>query len=184
MELRNPFRQKNKYASTYKACTQHFFNKINNYLGYPVDVSCFKDIIFLNGYYIFDFGTNSVVHFRISRCAGWLFGIWWEKPEKKQEDIHGKVFAQFEETIDKFKPSASASSEEFTVNPKTGEMTGLDRVISMVNFISYTPYSAFCRQYGGYGWDNEYTITEEEAKKEYEEYLFWKENKKNIRTQF
>lgn len=62
------------------------------------------DISFGNGYFIFDTGEDSVVHFHIKGAKGWLFGIW---IDTSSESDAIQFFAQYEETIDKFKPSRS-----------------------------------------------------------------------------
>ena len=77
------------------------------------------DIEYLDGYFIFGMGTNSVVHFHIDECPGWKFGIWWDVPDDNvSELVHGQFFAQYEETINKFKPSYSQLHAKLFVNIK------------------------------------------------------------------
>lgn len=70
-----------------------------------------------DGYFIFDMGTDGVVHFNIKGLHGWEFAMWIEtdaeelKREENRKD--GKdypaiqFFCQHELNIDKFKPSRS-----------------------------------------------------------------------------
>ena len=74
------------------------------------------DIEYLNGYFIFEYGKDTVVHFHLKECKGWKFGIWWRELDKDKQDKTYKLqydfFAQFEKNIDKFKPAASTFVEE------------------------------------------------------------------------
>ena len=63
-----------------------------------------QDVEFLDGYFIFEHGKDTVVYFHIKELRGWKFGIWFQKDN---EDIKFDFFAQYERDIDKFKPSAS-----------------------------------------------------------------------------
>ena len=59
---------------------------------------------FLDGYFIFAMGEDSVVHFHVKGLKNWKFGIWINMDYEKQTI---KCFAQHEQFIDKFKPSDS-----------------------------------------------------------------------------
>lgn len=59
---------------------------------------------FLDGYFIFAMGEDSVVHFHVKALKNWKFGIWINMDYEKQTI---KCFAQHEQFIDKFKPSDS-----------------------------------------------------------------------------
>ena len=54
-----------------------------------------------NGYFIFDYGPNTVVHFRLKETPGWLYGIWWELKINTENEVSivGKFFAQYENEI-------------------------------------------------------------------------------------
>ena len=62
-----------------------------------------------NGYYLFNFGDNTVCHFTMEGAKDWLFGIW----AIPQEDGSIKIdlFGEHEWYMDKFKPSATRISE-------------------------------------------------------------------------
>lgn len=101
------------------------------------------DVEFGNGYFIFDYGEDKVVHFHIKELKGWKFGIWWNIKGKMKFDI----FTQYERDIDKFKPSASTFAEkdcEIKIRSKS-EMKyyDLDRFIDMCSFIKKHPFRAW-----------------------------------------
>lgn len=54
-------------SEVYKANTEALFKELH----YSIE-----DIEYLDGYFLFGFGTNSVIHFHIKECPGWKFGIW------------------------------------------------------------------------------------------------------------
>lgn len=64
-----------------------------------------------NGYFIFEFGENSVTHFTIKR-KNWTFGIWVTVPEENKTCI--SLFGEHNNYIDKFKPSRTAISSIMT----------------------------------------------------------------------
>ena len=137
----------------------------------------FSDVQYLDGYYIYGFGTNSVVHFHINECPGWKFGLWWDIPEEKDSKfLNGTVFAQFEETIDKFKPSKSIFNIDFTCDLDGHDFSNLWQVSKMIEFIRKEPYLAFCRDYCEWNYNSEYH-TREEAKAVYYEYRQWRDTK-------
>ena len=65
------------------------------------------DVKYGNGYFVFEYGEDSVVHFRLKECKGWLFGIWWRTSTDERYEVEFDFFAQYEDLIDKFKPSRS-----------------------------------------------------------------------------
>lgn len=100
-----------------------------------------------SGYFIFDYGPNTVIHFRLKETPGWLYGVWWSFKVNKEGiiSIVGEFFAQYEEEIDKFKPSASyygcdmlsLMAADGSVCLEEGE------VISIIDFIHNHPYRAW-----------------------------------------
>lgn len=97
------------YAQKFKDCTDLFFKDVGEHWHFEEAPIHFTDVEYLDGYFLFGMGTNSVIHFHVAECPGWKFAIWWETPEDKDDDdiITGQFFTQYEETIDKFKPSRS-----------------------------------------------------------------------------
>lgn len=164
------------YADTFKKCAELFFRAVNdNYVMEDGPVH-FSDIEYLDGYYIFGFGTNSVVHFHIDECPGWKFGIWWSTPEEGKPYVSGEFFAQFEEAIDKFKPSASEICRNISIYPDESFESSVWSVSKEIRFIRNEPTLAFCRTYCGWDYNTEYH-TREEAEGEYREYREREENK-------
>lgn len=169
---------KSGFADTLKECTDRIFKDLNNCFALEENNVHFEDVQFLDGYFIFGTGTNSVVNFKIKECPGWLFGIWWDVPSESKSNyafIDGELFAQYEETIDKFKPSASHFCENISA-PKDDERECLCfHAANMIAFIRDEPCLAFCRDYNGWDYNEEYH-TREEAENAYKEYIAWREN--------
>lgn len=100
-----------------------------------------------DGYFIFDYGPNTVVHFRLKETPGWLYGVWWSFKVNKEGiiSIVGEFFAQYEEEIDKFKPSASYYAYDMEVLMAADGSVCLEEgeVVSIINFIRDHPYRAW-----------------------------------------
>jgi len=64
------------------------------------------DIQYENGYFIFEFGNDTVCNFKIKGCKNWQFGIWFDTDQDDYNKV-GEIFAQYIPYIDKFKPSRS-----------------------------------------------------------------------------
>lgn len=100
-----------------------------------------------DGYFIFDYGPNTVVHFRLKETPGWLYGVWWRVSVNKEGiiSIVGEFFAQYEEEIDKFKPSASYYGCDMLSLVAADGSICLDegKVVSIINFIRNHPYRAW-----------------------------------------
>lgn len=146
------------FADTFKKATEEFFNNINfECEDLHFDKFTFYNIDYLDGYFIFGSGTNSVVHFYIKECPGWKFGIWWDTYKEEDEiKIVGDFFAQYERTIDKFKPSASAISYKIYVNSDCSYISGIYDIVKKLKFIKEEPYLAFCNDYMFWDYDTEY----------------------------
>lgn len=77
-----------------------------------------------DGYFIFNFGENAVMHFKLKEAPQWKFGVWltkFKERKPKNENTPGdyiniQIFAQNELWIDKFKPTRSYFSEELNVH--------------------------------------------------------------------
>lgn len=171
------------FADKFKDCAERFFKTISSDFVDDTATVTVEDINYLDGYFLFGFGSNSVVHFHIKECPGWIFAIWWDKPEDKNATtITGKFFTQYEETLDKFKPSRSEFSSEIYVEMNFEQLYEDDYGVScydamnIINFIMKEPYLAFCRDYRGWDYNQEYH-TREEAEEEYRRYRTWKDNK-------
>lgn len=168
------------YAEKLKACAELFFRMVNEEYVLKDNPVHFNDIQFRDGYFIFGYGTNSVVHFHIDECPGWLFGIWWTIPDgsnPNQKYISGEFFTQYEETVDKFKPSRSVMRSTITSIPDADcQSCSCYAAAKMISFIRDEPYLAFCRDYCGWDYNEKYH-TREEAKAVYDEYRVRRDNK-------
>lgn len=148
------------YADIYKQCTEEFVKQLESCEDTQFHV---EDLRYEDGYFIFAHGSNAVVKFHIRECPGWLFGIWWSVPESETH-VQISFFAQFEATIDKFKPSASMLVETCTyASLESGIVTecyDFYRFPRMVNYIYEVPALAFCRDYFYYDYNKEYLSLE------------------------
>lgn len=61
---------------------------------------------YMDGYFIFDFGKDSVCHFTLKETPDWDYGIWQgDTSDDPEEKYNFKIFGEHSELIDKFKPS-------------------------------------------------------------------------------
>lgn len=165
-------------AEKFKQATEFFFKNISGDGWYTRENEHFtaEDIEYLDGYFIFAHGTNAVVHFRINECPGWLFAIWWNEPsEEKPNNISGSFFAQYEETIDKFKPSFSNFCEEIYYSLSNKDDSYDHEAYKVINFIHKEPYLAFCRDYHGWDYNTQFR-SREEAEESYNKWREWHDN--------
>ena len=95
-----------KQSALFKECTDKFLKTLEDN-GYHA-----IDLYRSSGYFIFNFGGNSVNTFWIKEVPGWRFGLWWTKVDKENGSyLSAEFFTQFEKDIDKFKPSRSTLLE-------------------------------------------------------------------------
>ena len=182
-------------SEVYKEATKLVFKEIKKQLKEKDIIAKITNVKYLDGYFIFGTGTNSVVHFNIDITPGWKYGIWWspvEDREKSTEDttvydptkLRCSIFTQFEEEIDKFKPSASTYGRDFDIN-LTKDFPfgyGLDKFIRDIKFIHNEPYLAFYREMHYTDFNHEH-ITREEAKEYYDKHVGWKRKSEEIESQ-
>ncbi len=188
---------KKRYAPIYKAMTEQLFQSITDQIfEYSwnkirgIEALHIEDIEYLDGYYIFPMGTNTVVHFKVKECPGWLFGIWWNEPkceDKKSKTfiMKGTFFTQYEKIIDKFKPSDSTITAEVqarickkskSTEDNVWHITDSYDMTNQIRFIIKEPELAFCRSYSGWDYNVQYH-DKRSAKKQFEHWKTWDENK-------
>lgn len=155
------------FAALYKEAADTYFQTLKE-IGFHA-----TDIEYLDGYFIFGHGTNSIVHFHIKECPGWKFGIWWDSPDLDPASataLTGEWFAQYEEIIDKFKPSNSTISTSIYVSDQADADWKMQ---NQLRFIRDEPALAFCRDYLMLDY-NEVYYSREEAEAEFEK---WRRSK-------
>jgi len=145
------------YSEYYLKAFKLFVEKFNkeDKLSFTV-----TDVEYLSGYYIFGSGTNSVVHFHVKECPGWKFGVWFTgSKDDYGTAIKGNFFCQYEECIDKFKPTASVYFDEFSVRfDEDGEsyVSSTWKIYKILRFIKQHPLRAWASDYCGYNYNLEY----------------------------
>ena len=204
------------FANIYKAGTEALFEMSNRFLTeYSKSVDgagpfTFENVEYLDGYFIFGTGTNSVVHFTVKEIPGWKFGIWWEpivdeaatakkrrwhKKAKSvfyKDKVKGQVFAQVEHNIDKFKPSRSSFCEEFIYYvPQAGveeeawrtDSIYVDDVAHMLVFMQKEPDLAYYRDYTGTDFNRKF-VSRATAKKFKADQEKWYEDQRKAEYDF
>ena len=199
------------FSQLYKEATDHIFTTLSNqnmmaeaygndekkYTFTPIDID------YGDGYFIFSSGTNSIITFRIKELPGWLFGIWWEKLENPYQDyvrrgskvkkvtylrdqVEGQFFCQWEDEIDKFRPSRSVLCKKYRYQQNwSKDFNGNDRpdaydwmledVVEMLIWMRDEPDLAYYRDYTGYDLNIKY-VTRTEAKKFKQEKTKWRKD--------
>ena len=99
---RKELRYEHKKSELFKECTDRFVAELEKH-GYHIE-----DIHRSSGYFIFEFGGNSVNTFWLKEVPGWRFGLWWTlNQDIKPNRATAEFFTQFEKDVDKFKPTRS-----------------------------------------------------------------------------
>lgn len=185
------------FSEIYKRETKRFLSKLSAHFKqyYELDFTP-QDVQYEDGYFFFGHGTNSIVRFHVKEAPGWLFGIWWTPVEENKKDeepveyrkdcIKCEFFAQYEETIDKFKPSASMFEGSFnwyfeTPNAKENLWRLCFDAARVVKLILQYPYVAFVREIHWSDLNEDY-VTPEEAEQIYTEWKL-KDNAKKLMQQ-
>lgn len=87
-----------------------------------------------NGYYLFNFGEESVVHFHIKGCKRWLWGMWITHNENK---TNINLFGEHEDYIDKFKPTQTAIAVETEIPDDATEEQWKDEITNVAYDLCY-----------------------------------------------
>lgn len=174
-----------KLAALYKEATEVFFAGLVTEAALQSHTITIEEVEYLSGYSIFDFGENSVVHFHIKETPGWKYGIWFDLVRKNsirhkhgryyRDRLECRVFAQYEEEINKFKPSHSTICETIPFSIVKGKVriAQVDKLINFegqVNFIHNEPYLAFYRDRCSVDFNQEH-ITKTKAEAYFEKYF-------------
>lgn len=188
---------KAKLATIYKEAAEVFFTSLAAEADSWSRTITIEDIEYLSGYFIFDFGENAVVHFHIKETPGWKYGVWFNlvgksSPRRKhtryyKDRLECRVFAQYEEEIDKFKPGRSTICETIPFSIKNGkvELAYMDKlryIEGQINFIHSEPYLAFYRDVHSTDFNQEH-ITRAKAKAYFEKYFKEKRARQAVQQQ-
>lgn len=158
-----------------KNATQCILSNLQKCEKYGLNNEDFKgfkviNVEFLNGYY-----DNQFVEFEIEETPGWLYGIWWDGANERNQLI-GCFFAQYKDTIDKFKPTHSNIKVDFTLSFNYNTLTLTEseppcvyEIIENISFIKNEPYLAFCRDYLSWDYNLSYH-SREEAERKFKDY--------------
>lgn len=112
----------NKTAMTKLEIKQRIFDELAEHGAHVTDASP------SDGYFIYEFGDNSVYHFRIKGCARWKFGLWIVDTESGKYRI--SLFGHWDDWIDKFKPTATAIATDLVWSPdEDGAIETLNRFV-------------------------------------------------------
>ena len=181
------------YGEVFRLSTLKFFDDVREELASRFNLTfTVEDIVWGNGYFIFGYGDNTNIHFHIKEVPGFLFAIWWDTPKEKYDPVEGRFegtfFTQFEAEIDKFKPSRSAIQHHLHAswhdnNADTFYIDGSWEVASIINFMITEPALAWARDQRDWDYNIEYH-TREEAQKEYDEYVEWRERKDRLSAEW
>lgn len=158
------------------------------------------DISYGDGYFLFDMGEDSVVHFKLKGVLkSWKFGMWIDSEnldkteeiteENKYEHMVVQLFCQNEDWLDKFKPSRShlcvkLDRDDYNdiIKPSDNNRKYFYQVDSMLGMIKKHPilcYDEFCGEYVGYAnYSFLWNFIKSKAK------LYWKNIKEKVTCSF
>ena len=156
------------------------------------------EINYGDGYFLFEMGENSVIHFKIKEVwKNWKFGMWINSKELNDynEDDETKystyyedepnvvqIFCQHEHLLDKFKPSRSALCVNFKPTDFSHDWNEYP-LRSMLKMIEYHPimcWNEFCGDHAGYYDDRSFLL----PFIKYEVGYFFKKIVKKVKTIF
>lgn len=95
-------------------------------------------------------------NFHIKECPGWQFGLWVYASDDKENVKNVTYFCQYEQNINKFKPSWSYIKKELQVydeedlNVDRFYISNIDYILNSINFIHKHPIRAWTEDYYGY----------------------------------
>lgn len=145
---------------------EYMFDVMRQFGFYPYDIQ------YGNGYFVFDHGEDSVIHFRIKGVwKHWKFGMWvnseyleekYREEEKnmKYEDYYKvvQIFAQHDTWLNKFKPLRSSLCVSYDARDWDRHTNGtykypfikLSDMLNMMKRHPFICYAEFCGDNAGY----------------------------------
>ena len=145
---------------TNKEIAELMFSKMRKFGFTPYDIE------YGNGYFLFEMGKDSVVHFKIKEVwKNWKFGMWIDS--KKLNDYNEEenentpyedepnvvqLFCQHEHLLDKFKPSRSALCVNYKPTDFTHDWSDymIDDMLKMIKYHPIMCWNEFCGDHAGY----------------------------------
>lgn len=124
---------------------EKIFNEIEEESNYRLKII---DKVFGNGYYIFEFGEDSVCHFKIKGLKRWQFGLW-IREDNDNETYVINLFGEHNDYIDKFKPTATRIAHEFKYVDEN-DLWKCQEFIDELMMIKQHPYTMKHCYYGMY----------------------------------
>lgn len=122
---------------------EKIFNEIEEESNYRLKII---DKTFNSGYYIFEFGEDSVCYFKIKNLKRWQFGLW-IRQHNDSENYVVDLFGEHEDYIDKFKPTATKIRYEFECRNEN-DLWQCDDFINELMMIKQHPYTMKHCYYG------------------------------------
>lgn len=144
-----------------KSTKRRIFDEIQRQLKDDFKIELY-DITKKNGYFIFDYGGDSVAWFKVKGLKPWRFGCWIRESEDKKYMLI-EVFAQYERFIDKFKPSRSVLKTEFRLYKRKTKYyvseLDIDDLPFIIKFMKKHPVRAYQAdiRYCDKIWEMDYT---------------------------
>lgn len=158
------------------------------------------DIQYGNGYFLFEMGEDSVIHFRLKGLGPlskhWKFGMWIasetleesyrEKEKGTPYEEHYNIvqlFAQYDTNIDKFKPSRSSLCIKYKASEWEQMLTypnpwyEIKNMLGMMKTHPLMCYCGVCGEYAGY-WEGSFLSSYLKT----EGYNTWQDLKEKIYT--
>lgn len=130
-----------------KTVFRKFFDKMEEQLKEEYKIELY-DKEYGCGYGFFDCDKDSIIEFKVKGLSKWKFGCWFSK----NNGIKATIFTQFEQHIDKFKPSRSALRCEEFVGYRDGrkyidkydlEGMSLFDLPEMINYMKKHPVKSY-----------------------------------------
>lgn len=119
------------------------FSEIENQSGKKIKTKKFS-----NGYYLFEFGSDTVCNFTVEGAKNWLFGIW--AIPQEDDSINVYLFGEHKYYLNKFKPTQTKISQDCKIKNR-GELKNLiynlGDTISEISLICNYPIIGYIKTY-------------------------------------
>lgn len=119
------------------------FSEIENQSGKKIKTKNFS-----NGYFLFEFGDNTVCNFTVKGAKNWLFGIW--AIPQENDSINVSLFGEHEYYLDKFKPTQTKISQDCKIKNRDdleNLIYNLGDTISEISLVCNYPTIGYIKTY-------------------------------------